>query len=309
MNSRYVLDSSEMMWFERQQELVKTKVYEVEFPRLKARTLFPIDNSGGNWANVVTYPQERMTGDAKIVNNYADDFPRTDIINEEFSHGIHSLGASYGWSIQDIRLAIKNGTNLQARKANSCKDAILRRENYIAFYGDSNQNIYGFLTEPNVPNIAVAADGTGSSPLWVDKTPDQIIRDITVLIKKIKVDTKDIEEADTLLLPVAQFSYLASTRLDASIETTILTWLGQQLRVQGITNIESVVELTGSGTGSTDQFVLYRRDPDKLVLNIPSDFEQFPVERKGMSFSVACHSRVGGIQFIRPLSAIKGYGI
>lgn len=301
------LDANETKFFSRQLEFIKAEVYKTDLPTLKARTLIPVDFSGGNWATSITYRQSKALGRAKVVNNYGDDFPRVGNSREEFTVKVKSLGASYGYSIQDIRAAAKTGMNLKNDEAIAAKESILREENEIAFKGNSDNNLVGFFTEVNVPKAEVA--GTGTAKLWINKTPDEIVKDLTTAIGAITTATKGIERADTLLLPSAHFENLASTRLSASLETTIMDWIKTKLMVLGINNIDWLNELTGAGPSGKDMFMLYTRRPDKVVLSIPQDFEQFEEERMKMEYTVACHSRIAGVQFIKPLSAYKGYGI
>jgi hypothetical protein len=52
--------------------------------------------------------------------------------------------------------------------------------------------------------------------------------------------------------------------------------------------------------------MIYRKDPDALVLIVPQEFEQFPPEQRGMEFITACHLRTGGVVSFYPLSISYG---
>ena len=51
-----------------------------------------------------------------------------------------------------------------------------------------------------------------------------------------------------------------------------------------------------------DIMLAYRRDPNALQLEIPQDYEQFPVEQKNLDFTVPVHERIGGVSIYYPLS-------
>lgn len=308
------LDANETRYFARQLELIQEEVYKQEYPELKARTLIPLDITGGNAILSKTYRQTKAYGRAGIVNNYATDFKAVGQSGEEVTQGIKTIGDSYNFSIQDIRAAAYMKQNLSSDLAIIAKDAIMREENFLAFMGDAKYKLEGFLNNSAVTKVQVANDGTGSSRAWASKTPTQIVRDITELIQKISTDSLDIERADTLLLPTNQFVKLAMTKMGDYTDTTLLSWMATQLSVVGIKNIDYLLELETAGVGSTPNvpvatFMLYTRNPKKVRLSIPSDFYQYPMQQEHQMFYVDCEERFGGVQFIAPKSAIMGYGI
>lgn len=301
------LDANEQIFFGRQLEYVKAKTYDILYPELMAPSLFPVSFEAGPGADTIKYEQFDMVGMAKIIASYANDLPRCDVKGKEFIANVKSIGASYGYNIQEIRAAAMKGMPLAQRKANAAKRAVKYLENYIAFFGDSDHNLPGFLSNVNIPNAAAEADGVGGSTEWKDKTPDQILRDINAAVNEMRDLTKGVEAPDTLLLPEAQYGMIATTPRASNADTTILEFLLKSS--PWLKQVIPCYELKGTGTGSADQFVLYKRSPDKLELNIPSDFEQFAPQEKGLEFEVPCHERVCGVIVFYPLSASKVYGI
>lgn len=302
MNAKTVqkLDANESIFFKRELEHVKAQTYDVKYPELKARSIFPVSFEAGNAAESIVYEQYDQVGMAKIIANYASDFPRADVRGKEFTAIVKSLGASYGYNLQEIRAAAKAGKPLQMKKANAAKRAILAKENAIAFSGDAANNLPGFLTNSNIPVVTLAADGSGSSKLWSTKTGKQIARDVAAVFTAINTVSKQVENADTLLLPPAKYNYIASTPFSDYTEKTILKWI-----LENITTIKAVEwcnELTGAGSGSTDRLVAYTRNPEKLTLEIPSDFEQFPEQEEGLEYKIHCHQRIAGVLVYYPLS-------
>ena len=98
-------DGDETAFFNRQLEFIKAKTFDILFPELKARSVLPVDFSAGPGAESITYRQFDQAGIAKIIANYAQDLPRADISGKEFTAKVRSLGASYGWTLQEIRAA------------------------------------------------------------------------------------------------------------------------------------------------------------------------------------------------------------
>lgn len=307
MENATKLDSNEQIFFERELTTIKARSYDVLYPELKARQLFPVSYDANTGDGTIVYEQYDQVGFAKVIANYAKDFARADIKGKEFSSIIRSLGSSYGYSIQDIRAAAKTGKPLQQRKANAAKRAIMQLENTISLFGDKENDIPGFLSNPNIPIGAVINDGLANSTLWKDKTPDQIIRDLNQLVSDIVLNSKGVEQPNVVLLPIKQYNVIASTPRSSTSDTTILSFFKAVNPL--IQSVEWLIELAGVGPGGEDMMLAYNRNPDKLTLEIPQEFEQFPAEQEGMEFVVDCHERIGGVIIYYPLAANKLFGI
>lgn len=301
------LDADESIFFQRELMAKKAKTYDILYPELRARSLFPISKEAGPGATSIQYEQHDMVGMAKIISSYADDLPRADIKGKEFISPVKSLGDSYGYNIQEIRSAKMAGKPLEQKRANSAKRAMLYQENQIALLGDTNTGLPGFLSNANVPLVVLAADGTGATTTFSTKTPDQIIRDLNKVVNSILSVSKGVEVADTVLLPIDQYTLISTTARSSNSDTTILEYFKKNNPM--IKEVSWLNELDGAGAGGTDRMVVYTRNPDKLTMEVPQDFEQFPAQAKGLEFVIPCHMRVGGVIMYYPLSAAFADGI
>lgn len=301
------LDSDDTIFFTRQLEFLKAKSYDIKYAELKARALLPVSFEAGPGAESIRYEQFQNTGMAKVIANYADDLPRADIKGKEFVSLIKSLGASYGYSVQEVRAARYAGKPLEQRRANAAKRAIGQAENTIAWFGNTDYNIPGFLTNPNIGVYTLPADGTGASTTLLSKSPDQILRDLNGMVNQVFSVTKGVEQPNTLLLPLAQYAYISSVARSANSDTTILEYF--LANNPFIKSVDWLNELTGAGSSGRDIAVAYVKDPDHLTLEIPQDFEQMNVQERGLEFIIPCHERIGGVIMYYPLAVIQAVGV
>lgn len=302
------LDASETAFFARELEYIKQRSYDVLFPQLKALSgLMPISTEAGPGAESITWTQYEPTGLAQVISSYADDLPRADIRGKQFTSQVKSLGVSYGYSMAEIRASQMAGKSLQQRQANAARLANDQKANRLAWFGDSNFNIPGFLYAPNVPNAPVPNDGTGATTEWVNKTPDQILRDMNQLANSIPALTNGVEAPDTLILPIAQYTLIASTPRSSTSDTTILEYFLQNNPFVSV--VDWVFELTGAGGSGEDIMIAYHNNPDKLTLEIPMPFTQYPPQERNLEFEIPCESRFGGVLIYYPLAMSIGEGI
>ena len=307
IQSGYNLDANETMFFARELEHIKTKAYEKQFPELTATKNIPVSNEANPGAEVITCYMYEPTGMAKIISNYSTDLPRADSKGKSYSANVKGVANSYGYSIQDVRAARMAGKPLEQRKANAARQANDQTVNKIAYFGDTEHNLVGLFTHPNVTVYVLPADGTGSSTKLVDKTPDQAIRDLNGIVNKVVDITGGVENPDTMLMPHTTYSYLASTPRSSTSETTILEYFLKHNPY--IKQVIPTPECKGAGTAGADLLFVYKKDPDKVTLEIPQGYEQFAPQAKGLEYEVPCHSRCAGVIFHFPLSASKASGI
>ena len=302
------LDSAQTVFFARELESRKAQTYDVIKAPLKAFELIPVSTEAGPGAESIVYEQYDSTGIAKLIANYADDLPRADVKGKEFFAPIKSIGNSYGYSLQEIRAAQMAGKSLEQRKANAAVRAQREKWNRIAFFGDADTGLPGWLSNANVPNSAVAAGaGSGDPTEWADKTPAEILKDMNDAVNGIVDLTNGAESPNTIVLPIAQYTLIATTNAGTGTDTTILEYFLRNSPF--ITSVEWANELKGAFTGDTDGFIVYDRSPDKMTFEMPQDFEQLPVQERGLEFVIPCHSRVGGTIIYYPLSQRFAYGI
>lgn len=308
MPDMYNLDANESAFFKRQLEYIKTKTYDEKYKKLKYPDLIPISTEASNGASEITWRSYKGVGFAKIISDYANDFPRVDTIGEEHTIKPRGIGDSYGYSIEEIRRAQFARINLNQRRATMARRAIEEKLNTIAFSGDDDYNLNGLIDYPGITEYTVPNDGTGTSKLWSTKTPDQIVRDMAGIVTLGVIDnTNGVEIPDTMVMPIEQYEYIANTRMTDGTDKTIMKFFLENN--PHIKNIEWLTELKGAGAGGTDRFMVYTKDPNNLTFEIPQMFEQFSPQQKGMEFQVPCHAKTGGVIIYYPLSVAFGDGI
>lgn len=303
------LDAASSAFFARELEQVKARSYDVVKAPLRAFDLIPVDTSTNAGATAITYQQYDGTGIAKIISNYASDLPVVDILGKEFTANVKSVGAAFNYSRQEIRAAMMAGKPLEQRKANQAVRAHREQWNRIAFHGDAEFNLQGWLTNPNIPAAPVAADGGPGEDdtRWSTKTAAQIIRDINALVNGIVSLTNGAEQPNTLVLPIDQYTLISTTNAGTGTDTTILQYvLANSPFLQAI---EWANELKGAGPEGVDIMIAYDRSPDKLTLEMPMMYTQYAPQEKGLAFEVPTESRIGGVLIYYPLSMAIGEGI
>lgn len=301
------LDSNESVFFNRELAYVKARSYDAKYAELKGLSLIPISTEAGAGVNEIIFHQYRGVGFAKVIADYAKDFPRVDIYGEEKAVKVKGIGDSYGYSIKEIRASQRTGKNLDQRRAITARRAHDEMMNRMALKSNPADGTFGLLDFPGITEVTLQADGTSSSKTWASKTPDQIVRDINDLVNAVMEPTSAREVPDTLLLPIAQYNDLASRRIGEAGEKTLMRYILDNSPY--IKRIDWLSELKNFGAGGTNRALVGRFDEEHLTLEIPQPFEQFEAQQEGMEFTIPCHSECAGTIIYYPLAFAYADGI
>lgn len=304
------MDEGESVFFARQLEHIIAQEFDIEYPELRARQVIPITMEADPADQTITYREYDRMGIAKLITDYSQDLPRVDITGAEFTSKIRTIGASYGYNYDEVLASAKTGRDLEGRRAETAREAILRKENAVLLLGDSTHGLKGFLNFASVPVVSIAADGVGASKKWSDKTPDQCLRDLNAVVNSIPEATFGIEQPDTLLLPRAAYHVIATKRIGRDSDMTVLKFFVQtNPYITSVEAVEVLNELNTAGSGGAARGMVYRRDPLKVRGEIPQDFESLPAQARGFEWLIPCRSRCGGVIWHKPLSATYFDGI
>lgn len=311
-------DSAEeaSVFFARELDYVKSKSYDVEYPELTALNLFPITSETDEGAETVTYYTYDKKGVAKIIDNYSDDLPRADADGKPTTAQVKSIGASYGYSVQEMRASRLAGKNLDSRKAEAARWAIDTETNKIAWRGDAATGLMGVLSDgQSIPVYATLITDSNSKTKWTEKNPDAILDDINGMAKQVARTTKNVERPDTLCVPADVYMHISTKRIPDTA-TSILNYLLENSPY--IKNIVSAAELDDDATdtnpyaaasGGQGVAFLFKNDPKKLSLENPMAYKQYTAQAKNLETIVPCEARTAGVIVYYPLACLIAVGV
>lgn len=309
-------DSAEdaSLFFARELDFIKAQTYDILYPEFSALKLFPISSEIDIGAETVTYYSYDKTNMAKIIHNYADDLPRADAKGKPTTAPIKSVGASYGYSVQEMRASRMAGKSLDVRKGESARFAIDYTLNRIAWSGDTESGLQGVLSPSNdIPIFTLSLNAAGTSTKFIDKTPWEILTDVNAMVAFTAKLTKSVERPDVLVLPTEAYLHIANTPMviGGLATETIMSWiLKNSPRLKKIVEAPELNDDAGitpyPGYGVA---LMYKKDPMKLTIENPLPFYQHPIQSENLEFKIPCEARTAGAVIYYPLSALIAVGV
>jgi len=277
-----------------------TRVYEEKYPALKARQFFSVSSNVDTGADSYSFAREFEYGEAAFISDdgYAEDLQTVETAQTKELRGIAAIGIAYHYTMQDIRRAAFMNKDLSPKKARKARRAYERKFDQVAAFGDSDWKIgSGLLNDAAVDIKAPAAAG-----LWTAKTGLQMLADLNKLARALMVDSKELFEANTLLMPTNHL-HLARQTLISSTGDSGSTVLEAFLRANpNIQRVDSWNLLSGAGAGATNRFMICDNTPDAVEIIEPQAFEIMPAQERNLAFVVNCHGRTAGAAIEEPLA-------
>lgn len=303
-------DAGESAFLERQLEMIESRIYDYKLRELKFRRVFPVSNEGQG-AETIAYDIVRGAGIAKIIANGAMDLPRADTFVDRHYAVVRSVGISFAYTTKELRNAAFSNVPLEARRGVAARRGMEEELSDLAWNGDSQYNILGILDNPNIPQSESAAPATGSDRTWAggDKTPLEIIADISGALSDIVDTTNQIHKPNTILMPVAQYEYLRKTPYSDRVPMSILRYMLDPENGFDIDMIEQCPELKASGPGGEDQMLVYERTDEVLQFRIPMELRAMPPEVRNLEFLINMESECAGMVVRYPLALGFTYNI
>jgi hypothetical protein len=283
------LDANETAFFTRSLTYVKAQTYDVVYTQFSAFSFFPMTSEAGSAAKSILWRAYDQVGSARIIASYADDLPKVGLKAAENLTPVHSIGASYGWSLQDVRSAMLGNVPLESKLATAAVTAHNQLINDICWKGSAEYGLPGLKSNTDIPTSAV---GTA----WASATADQIIADVLAMNTEIIQNTKGTSKPTLFALPPAQFAIIQSKPRSTTSDTTVLSFLMATL--PGV-RFEAIWELE-DWSGVNDAIIAMTPTAQNMSMEMPQPFEEMPVERHALRFEVATHSRFAGLLIYYP---------
>lgn len=299
------LDANEALVFSRQLEFVQAEIVRTEYPEFMLRKLVPQSEAVDSGAETFTWRLWNRVGQAKMIANYATDLPNVANYASENTTPIKGIGASYSYSIQEIRRAAKANVALNAELGITARETIEQEIEKTGALGDSALNLPGLLNNANVTTMTSGYVGNWDA---AGTTGIQILRDLRLFENRLVKSSKNLHRPTTIVVGSTSYEMMASKEVDTTNhETALSAFLRTSPNVREVIYWPYMDLADAQGDG--ERILVYEKNPRNLKLVVPVDYEEFPPQADNLSFKIPCHARLGGVVVQRPLALMYVDGI
>lgn len=285
---------------------IETRIYQRRYPTFNYGMHVPVVTEGQPWAIGTTFFTVDTAGEAKFLSGSGTDMPFNQATKDMASHDFAMIGSGWEWNIEEVNQAALYGIDLNGTKALSAADKVERLLNSVAMIGSAEKGWKGFVNDPAVSRVDVAADGSGSVTFWAAKTNDQIVRDVNDLLSSVRTNTEEVEWANALRLPPDAFRLISTRRLgEGDGLLTLLEYIRRNNIYTAETgqalDIQPLRELATASQDGGGRMIAYRRDEEVLRFHLPMPRRVLqPRQKSIMGFETGIIARTGGTEIRLP---------
>lgn len=288
------LDAADTVFFQRELDHLISESFDPKYAKLAAREHVPLDSSVDPAAEAVRWESFDAQGEAKLVRDHSKDFPEVQVNGVETYTTLHSYGASFGYTVDELRAARLGRRPLDRMRMEAARKVVDQKWDKVMSIGDTLAGLKGLTSlASTLTETPVTKAVTGTSWLTSGVTAAEMLQDLFALLNKVPTDTAEVEQTSKrVLLPPAHLRLISQKKIDAVSNTTVKQFFEEN---SGGATIGSWDRLTtANGSGGTRAMV-YDPTPSSVRGLEAIAFEMMPPQLVGMRYTIACRCKIGGV--------------
>lgn len=317
---KYTKDST-LAYYVNQLENLDKKLYEplvsVSWGRdIKLRPGITMSNESTSFirsafGGVGTLANPLKGGNMPWISEETVDIPGVSVNGQKITLPLRLLAREVTYTSVELDRSQLTGQPIDTQKLDALNLLYQMNTDQMVYVGSADVAATGLLNNASISVFSVP-NGISGSPLWINKTPDEILADVNTLIVDAWQASAYAVCPSDLLLPPAQFAYISSQKVSSAGNISILKFLQENciaLSVNGTAlKINPVKWLPGLGTASSDRMVAYTNDESRVR------FPMVPIRRetayyRGIRFAAPYLWALGELEFVYPETVYYGDGI
>lgn len=219
-------------------------------------------------------------------------------------------GLEVKYSLLELASAAQMGRPIDDQKIAGLKLKHQMDIDEQVYVGDAQSLQTGLINNSLMTNFTNVPNGTGGSPLWVNKTPAEILADVNELITSVWAASGFAKMPNKILLPPAQFGYISTITISTAGNISILKYILENNILKssggGTLTIVPCKWCRGAGVGGTigvagthDRMLAYTQESD-LVRFPMTMLQRTPIQYDSIYHKFTYYCRLGGVELVYP---------
>lgn len=228
----------------------------------------------------------------------------------KFPQPLTPWGLEIKYSILELESAAKMGRPIDAQKYEGLKLKHQMDVDEQVYVGDGNLAQTGLVNNTLVTNVSNVPNGASLSPLWVNKTPAEILSDLNSMLISAWAATGYAVMPGNVLIPPTQYGYISTQTVSTAGNVSILRYLLENNIVKASTgatiSIQPAKWLVGAGVGGTigtpgafDRMVAYTKKKD-FVRYPMTMLQRTPIQYDSLYHKTTYYCRLGVVEVVYP---------
>lgn len=221
------------------------------------------------------------------------------------------LAREVSYTSVELERSQLTGQPIDVQKIDALNILYQMNTDQMVYIGSPDVGATGLINNSTVTASEVGS-GIAGSTLWTQKTPDEILADVNLLLESTWAAAGYAVCPGKLLLPPLQFSYISSQKVSSAGNVSILKFLQDNsiaLTINGkALDIAPVKWLPGAGVMAQDRMVAYTNEENRVR------FPMVPIRREtayyyGIRYTAPYLWAFGEMEFVYPETVQYADGI
>jgi hypothetical protein len=296
-------DSATAFYFQNELTAELPKIIDTIYAELNGPKLVPVKNSTVPGQQFVKYYTYDTFGRPDYITDLSNDLPSVSANAKVKQYPVFRKGVAVRYSVEDEIVGTLANRSLLEQLIKAAIRSHAQDTNQMMFFGDST--VPGWINNPDLDK-SVVANGADGSPLWDNKTPDEILKDLNDAITEVLDQSNNTHKVTTIALSLKSYRLLQETRLGAALQATLLE---QFIANNPGVNVVPANELKNAFTNDSNGFVAYVNNGDNFWYEMDNMKMTDVFRRSLFEYEMGYLKTHGGVQIITPKSQIIKYGI
>lgn len=224
-------------------------------------------------------------------------------------HALRPWALEIKYTILELESAAKLGRPIDQQKYAALQLKHQMDCDEQAYYGDTTTGDTGLVNCSTVTQVGPVANGAQGTPAWTTKTPAEILADVNTALNTVWANSAYAIVPSRILLPPAQFGYIATEIVSTAGSVSILKYLQENNLLttsgRGKIDILPVKWAIGAGAGGTigtqgvDRMVVYTKEMD-LIRWPMTMLQRTPVQYDSIYHKTTYFCRLGVVEAVYP---------
>lgn len=222
-------------------------------------------------------------------------------------------GQEVKFTLLELASAIRVGRPIDEQKISALRLKHQMDIDEQVYVGDATiaGGVGGLLNHPLMTEFSNVPNGAVASPLWANKTPQEILADVNALLNAVWANSAWAKMPNKLLLPPIPFGQLAQQVVSTAGSVSILKYLlennvltastGEKLTIVPCKwcNGSGASGTIGTGSAGKDRMLAYRQETD-LVRFPMTPLERTPIQYDAIYHKFMYYCRLGVVELVYP---------
>lgn len=246
-----------------------------------------------------------------FISTNTTSLPGVSVNGERIVTPLRPLAREIGFTTIELQRSQLLGQPIDVQQMNALNQLYQLETDAMVYVGDADVGAHGLLNSPLVTASAVV-NGASGSPLWINKTPDEILADVNSALTATWLASAYALCPGELRLPPAQFALITSMKVSSAGNVSVMKFLQDNsiaLNINGRPlNIQPIKWLAGAGASGADRMMVYTNDLERVR------FPMVPIRRetayyKGIHFLAPYVYGFGEVEFVYPETVLYVDGL